>query len=128
MDKNEKKVIARVGNFMVTEESCNGMDLVSVKAVSGFWTVRFREDNAMFGTLRMMAKDERLHQYLEGWITALYVLGNTTPDLDFFKDFHTAYDAMNKRRHTEHTEAEDKAALEDVRAMEEMKEEIENER
>ena len=44
---NNKKTIARVGNFIVTKENGNGMDWVSIKAVSGFWTMRFRQDNMM---------------------------------------------------------------------------------
>ena len=60
---NNKKTIARVGNFIVTKENGNGMDWVSIKAVSGFWTMRFRQDNMMFRMVNEMAGDENLHAY-----------------------------------------------------------------
>ena len=89
-EKKEKNVVARVGNFVIVKESGNGMDWVSVKAVSGFWTVRYREDNKMYGSLLMMAKHEDFRPYLENWITSLYVMANAVPDLDFYEDFLNA--------------------------------------
>ena len=70
---NEKRVIARVGNFIVTKENGNGMDWVSIKAVSGFWTMRFRQDNMMFRMVNEMAGDENLHAYLESWVKMCYL-------------------------------------------------------
>ena len=127
MEKKEKNVVARVGNFVITKESGNGMDWLSVKAVSGFWTVRYREDNKMYGSLLMMAKHEDFRPYLENWITSLYVMANAVPDLDFYEDFMNAYKAMNDRMQEKYTDEEDMKALEEVRTMEEMKEEIEKE-
>lgn len=125
---SEKKVIARMGNFIVTKESGNGMEWVSVKASSGFWTVRFREDNQMYHTVLTLCENEDLHAYLEGWINYVYVSSNATPDLEFFEQFYNAYDAMNKRRQAEPlSDKEDAEILEDVKAMEEMKEEIKKE-
>lgn len=126
-EKKEKNVIARVGNFVIVKESGNGMDWVSVKAISGFWTVRYREDNKMYGSLLMMAKHDDFRPYLENWITSLYVMANAVPDLDFYSDFLKAYQAMNDRMQEKHTDEEDMKALEEVRTMEEMKEEIEKE-
>lgn len=126
-EKKEKNVIARVGNFVIVKKSGNGMDWVSVKAVSGFWTVRYREDNKMYGYLLMLAKHEDFRPYLENWITSLYVMANAVPDLDFYEDFMNAYKAMNDRMQEKYTDEEDMKALEEVRTMEEMKEEIEKE-
>ena len=126
-EKKEKNVIARVGNFVIVKKSGNGMDWVSVKAVSGFWTVRYREDNKMYGTFLMLAKHEDFRPYLENWITSLYVMANAFPDLDFYEDFMNAYKAMNDRMQEKYTDEEDIKALEEVRTMEEMKEEIEKE-
>ena len=127
MEKKEKNVVARVGNFVIVKEVGNGMDWVSVKAVSGFWTVRYREDNKMYGYLLMLAKHEDFRPYLENWITSLYVMANAVPDLDFYEDFMNAYKAMNDRMQEKYTDEEDMKALEEVRTMEEMKEEIEKE-
>lgn len=122
---NGKKVIARVGNFIVTKENGNGMDWVSIKAVSGFWTLRFREDNQMYHTVVMLCENDNLHAYLEGWINSVYVLGNTTPDLEFFEAFYNAFDSMNNRRGKEPLpEEEDKEILKEMKALEEMKEEL----
>lgn len=98
MSMNNKKIIARFGNFIVTRENVNGMDWVSIKTVSGFWTLRFREDNQMYHTVVMLCENDNLHTYLEGWINSVYVLGNTTPDLEFFEAFYNAFDSMNNRK------------------------------
>lgn len=125
MSMNNKKIIARVGNFIVTRENGNGMDWVSIKAVSGFWTLRFREDNQMYHTVVMLCENDNLHAYLEGWINSVYVLGNTTPDLEFFEAFYNAFDSMNNRRGKEPLpEEEDKEILKEMKALEEMKEEL----
>lgn len=125
MSMNNKKIIARVGNFIVTRENGNGMDWVSIKAVSGFWALRFREDNQMYHTVVMLCENDNLHTYLEGWINSVYVLGNTTPDLDFFEAFYNAFDSMNNRKKNKPVpEEEDKEILEEMKALEEMKEEL----
>lgn len=120
---SEKNVILRLGNFVVSKETGNGMDWVSVKASSGFWTVRYREDSSMYGTLMMLVDNESLHPYLDGWIHALYAMAATTPDLDFYQAFYEAYAAMNARREEVYTEEEHKAALEEDKALYEMKNE-----
>ena len=123
MEKKEKNVLARVGNFVIVKESGNGMDWVSVKATSGFWTVRYREDSLMYGSLLMMAKDEVLRPYLENWVTSLYVMAQSVPDLEFYGDFLKAYHSMQGRMMPKDaTEEEDKAALEEVRSIYEMEE------
>ena len=71
---SEKKVLARVGNFQVTGEFGDGHDWISVKAVSGFWTLRFRDDNRMFAFLTQLCSDRDLRPYLECWINANYVM------------------------------------------------------
>lgn len=124
MEKKEKNVIARVGNFVIVKESGNGMDWVSVKAVSGNWTVRYREDSRMYGMLVMMSKNKALRPYLENWVTSLYLMAQSTPDLKFYEEFLHAYEGLQERsKLPDATEEEDKAALEEVRTMEEMKEE-----
>lgn len=121
----EKKTIARVGNFIVAKESGSGMEWVSVKASSGFWTIRFREDNQMYHTILMLCENDNLHTYLEGWINSVYVLGNTTPDLEFFEAFYNAFDSMNNRKKNKPVpEEEDKEILKEMKALEEMKEDI----
>lgn len=125
MSMNNKKIIARVGNFIVTKENGNGMDWVSIKAVSGFWTFRFREDNQMYHTVVILCENDNLHTYLEGWINSVYVLGNTTPDLEFFEVFYNAFDSMNNRKKNKPVpEEEDKEILKEMKALEEMKEDL----
>lgn len=125
MSMNNKKIIARVGNFIVTKENGNGMDWVSIKAVSGFWTFRFREDNQMYHTVVMLCENDNLHTYLEGWINSVYVLGNTTPDLEFFEAFYNAFDSMNNRKKNKPVpEEEDKEILKEMKALGEIKEDL----
>ena len=124
-NKEEKYVIARFGNFVVLKKNMAGMDFITVRASSGFWNVRYREDSQMYGNILMMVRNKDFHKYLENWITALYVMAHAMPDLKFYEDFMNAYHSMQGRiMPPKATEEEDKAALEEVRAMHEMKEEL----
>lgn len=125
MEKKEKNVVAKVGNFVIAKESGNGLDWMSVKAVSGFWTVRYREDNSIYGMILMLARNKDYGAYLEAFVNTVYVLSNCTPDLEFLEEFHKAYHGMmERRRAVPATEEEDKAALDEVKAMYEMQEEL----
>ena len=42
----------QVGNFIVTRDNGSEHDWISIKAVSGFWSMRFRDDNVMFSRIR----------------------------------------------------------------------------
>lgn len=127
MANKKKNVVARLGNFVITQESGNGFDWVSVRAVSGFWTVRYRSDGQVYSMIMQTASDESLHPYLENWIVALYVMAQAIPDLDFYADFHKAYTEMNARMQETHTEEEDRENLNLVRTLEEMKDEASRE-
>lgn len=124
---NNKKTIARVGNFIVTKENGNGMDWVSIKAVSGFWTMRFRQDNMMFRMVNEMAGDENLHAYLESWVKMCYLMSNCMPDLDFMEEFYKSYSDWSERQAKSEevlSDEEDAKILEEERRKWEMKNEL----
>lgn len=131
MDKEKKKneeVVARAGNFLVVRQTGNEHDWVCVKAVSGFWSVRYRDDNPMFAYVAVMCS-KKLAPYLEAWIKMCYVMSNSAPDVPFMTDFFNAWDAYCKRRQADspkHTEEEDAKTLEEIKAMTEIKEELDN--
>lgn len=124
---DNKNIIARVGNFIVTKESGNGMDWISVKASSGFWTMRFRQDNMMFRMVDGMAGDENLHAYLESWVKMCYLMSNCMPDLDFMEDFYKSYTGWCDRQTKQEevlSDEEDTKILEEERRKWEMKNEL----
>lgn len=124
---DNKNIIARVGNFIVTKESGNGMDWISVKASSGFWTMRFRQDNMMFRMVDGMAGDENLHAYLESWVKMCYLMSNCMPDLDFMEEFYKSYTGWCDRQTKQEEvlgDEEDTKILEEERRKWEMKEEL----
>lgn len=124
---DNKNIIARVGNFIVTKESGNGMDWISVKASSGFWTMRFRQDNMMFRMVDGMAGDENLHAYLESWVKMCYLMSNCMPDLDFMEEFYKSYTGWCDRQTKQEevlSDEEDAKILEEERRKWEMKNEL----
>ena len=54
----------QVGNFIVTRDNGSEHDWISIKAVSGFWSMRFRDDNGMFSRIRELANNKELREYL----------------------------------------------------------------
>ena len=55
-----KKVPLQFGNFTITRDSSNEHDWISIKAISGFWTMRFRDDNEMFERIRLLAQTTKI--------------------------------------------------------------------
>lgn len=120
-----KKKLLQFGNFTVTGDYGGEHDWVSVQAVSGFWAMRFRDDNEMFERIRLLANDKDFGEYMETWIKVNFLMSNCTPDAEFMKDFFEAYTRMNERLlsgRKQIPEEEDKAILEQEKAGFELKE------
>lgn len=120
-----KKAPLQFGNFTVTRDNGNEHDWICVKAISGFWTMRFRDDNEMFERIRLLANNKDFGEYMETWIKVNFLMANCTPDAEFMKDFFEAYTKMNERllsRRKQISEEEDKAILEQEKAAYELKE------
>lgn len=77
----------QVGNFIVTRDNGSEHDWISIKAVSGFWSMRFRDDNGMFSRIRELANNKELREYLETWIKVCFLISNATPMLSLWKSF-----------------------------------------
>lgn len=122
-----KKKPLQFGNFLVVREDGNGHDWISIKAVSGFWTMRFRDDNEMFERIRLLANNKDFHEYIETWIKVCYLMANCTPDAEFMKVFFEGYSQMNDRllsRQKEISEEEDQKILEQEKTAYESKHEL----
>lgn len=120
-----KKVPLQFGNFTITRDNSSEHDWISIKAISGFWTMRFRDDNEMFERIRLLANNKDFSEYMETWIKVNFLMANCTPDAEFMKDFFEAYTKMNGRllsRRKQISEEEDKAILEQEKATYELKE------
>lgn len=120
-----KKVSLQFGNFTITRDNSSEHDWISIKAISGFWTMRFRDDNEMFERIRLLANNKDFSEYMETWIKVNFLMANCTPDAEFMKDFFEAYTKMNERllsRRKEISEEEDQAILAQEKAAYELKE------
>ena len=120
-----KKVPLQFGNFTITRDNSSEHDWISIKAISGFWTMRFRDDNEMFERIRLLANNKDFSEYMETWIKVNFLMANCTPDAEFMKDFFEAYTKMNERllsRRKEISEEEDQAILAQEKATYELKE------
>lgn len=120
-----KKVPLQFGNFTITRDNSSEHDWISIKAISGFWTMRFRDDNEMFERIRLLANNKDFNEYMETWIKVNFLMANCTPDAEFMKDFFEAYTKMNERllsRRKEISEEEDQAILAQEKAAYELKE------
>lgn len=120
-----KKKPLQFGNFLVVREDSNEHVWISIKAVSGFWTMRFRDDNEMFERIRLLANNKDFHEYIETWIKVCYLMANCTPDAEFMKVFFEGYSQMNDRllsRQKEISEEEDQKILEQEKTAYELKE------
>lgn len=125
-----KKKPLQFGNFLVVREDSNEHAWISIKAVSGFWTMRFRDDNEMFERIRLLANNKDFHEYIETWIKVCYLMANCTPDAEFMKDFFEAYTKMNERllsRRKQISEEEDRTILEQEKAAYELKKQVKQE-
>lgn len=107
-------MILRLGEFAVYKEQGNGVDWISVKATSGFWTVRYREDNPMYHLLSAFMSDGDMKGYLEAYFKMNYTLSNTLPDLTFMGEYLKLYNEFLERRREQEpsiSEKEDEAIL-----------------
>ena len=122
-----KKAPLQFGNFTITRDSSNEHDWISIKAISGFWTMRFRDDNEMFERIRLLANNKDFGEYMDAWIKVNFLMSNCTPDAEFMKDFFEAYTKMNERllsRRKEISEEEDQAILEHEKTSKEIEHEL----
>lgn len=125
-----RKQIRQIGNFIILREKGGNLDWIVIKAVSGVWTVRYREDSMAYALLDNLVHDDAMEKYLDAWIHAVFVMAQTFPDLDFYQNFYEAYNAMNERRRNAQqpvSEEEDRKILEQERTLYEMQQEVERE-
>lgn len=122
-----QKIKKRFGNFVFTHDEKQGF--VSVRAASGFWSIRFRNDHPMFGALLRLTEDKDADRYFEHLFTMWYVLSQGLPDgecLDeVVKSCQSWYERMkNAEKVKEVSKEEDDEIVKEVATAEEMREEI----
>lgn len=74
-----QKIRKRFGNFVLTHDEKSGF--VAVKAASGFWQVRFRNDHPMFGVLLRYCDDNEMGKYFEHLFGLWYIITQGLADL-----------------------------------------------
>lgn len=123
----KKNVVVQIGNFIVTRDTGGDHDWISIKAVSGFWSLRYRDDNPNFGKILEMARHPEYHDLLRHVINMNFALSNTIPDGEFAKDFYAAlnnYVARTIARAETPTEEMEEAALKEMETLHELQAEL----
>ncbi|MCM1219941.1 MAG: hypothetical protein NC548_36170 [Lachnospiraceae bacterium] len=124
--KKLKNVILQVGNFVITKDS-GEHDWVCIKATSGFWTLRYRDDHAMYGRILEMVRNKEAHDLLRYFINMCFMMASTLPDGPFVKGFFDAYqDYVNRmvERKGIPTEKEEDEAIEEMKTLHELQSEL----
>lgn len=123
MDYNK---IIQIHNFVVLKHKVDKTSFIKVSTVAGNWSVSYREDNILYLTLDMA--DESQYEGLYNVLVGMYGACNTV-DSEFTKDL---FDALNrfyerlKEQQKPVTEEDEKRALNEVKAMEELRKEIDS--
>lgn len=69
----KKKEWLQIGNFLLGHEKNSKGDFVVCKAVSGIWSVRWRNDTLMYGSMLGLMSEKNAHEYLHALLTLMYV-------------------------------------------------------
>lgn len=85
----------RFGNFVLVHDEKNGF--VAVKAVVGFWQIRYRNDHPMFGVLLKFGSEKEMEPYFEHLFSLWYMMTQGLPDGKCLDDIVTACDGWYKR-------------------------------
>lgn len=96
MSKKAKKGL-EIGSFVVTRDTGTEHDWVCIRAIVGNWTLRYRDDSALYGKILEMARNKEYHDLLRYFINMNFMLANTLPDAQFVKDFFVAFNDYTKR-------------------------------
>lgn len=132
--KNEKWV--RVGGFEVgTEKNANG-GFVVCRSIAGNWSVRWRDDTLMYGMMLSIVGNEGVREYLHSLILAMFTVTTYTHDLvalandgnmPFMQGLIELVNRQNdyeKSLKPEATEEEHAEALEDLRSLSDVTQEM----
>lgn len=121
-----EKIKKQYGNFVLTHDEKKGY--VTVKAVSGYWQLKFRNDHAMFGALLRFADDKEMDRYFEHLFGLWHIFCHGLPDGKCLDDVVKAFEGWFERlreaeRVKEVTKEEEEKIISEVATGEEMREE-----
>lgn len=104
------------GNFEIIEEKGIEHDYLKIRATSGIWEMRFRDDNEMFMRMKQIMAEPGLEVHLRACIQMSYIVCNTVPDLQFLDELNNAYVGMIKRyENPPFSDEEDSKILDEMR-------------
>lgn len=89
------KKINRYGNFILSHDAKKGV--VRLSAVSGFWSLAFRNDHIMYGTLLKYGLEKDMEPYFEHLFSMWYILTQGLPDGKCLEELVSACDAWWQR-------------------------------
>lgn len=74
------------GVYAVVIESENEVPVMRIFNAANTFEVRYSADNFMFGLINELMGNEKMDDYLESVFSAIYLVANCTPDLEFIQN------------------------------------------
>lgn len=77
----EKKTLKRIDNFILYERSDENYDYVGITTVEGDWSMEYREDCTMYGTVRLISEHDN---ELRSFCTLMFIMSYAMHGADVY--------------------------------------------
>lgn len=92
--------IKQINNYVIYHEELEtGYKQFIIKAVSGNWELKFRNDNSQYQLIEAFVYDDEKDAVLENALAAWFITTNAILDEDFFVDIMNATQSLMERLH-----------------------------
>lgn len=99
--------IKQINNFVIYHEDLGeNVKYFIIKAVSGNWELKFRNDNSQYQLIEAFVYDDEKDAALENALAVWFITTNTILDEDFFVDIINATGSLMGRLHGEFDDQE----------------------
>lgn len=92
--------IKQINNYVIYHEDLGeNVKYFIIKAVSGNWELKFRNDNSQYQLIEAFVYDDEKDAVLENALAAWFITTNAILDEDFFVDIMNATQSLMERLH-----------------------------
>lgn len=92
--------IKQINNYVIYHEDLGeNVKYFIIKAVSGNWELKFRNDNSQYQLIEAFVYDDEKDAVLENALAAWFITTNAILDEDFFVDIMNATGSLMERLH-----------------------------
>ena len=92
--------IKQINNYVIYHEDLGeNVKYFIIKAVSGNWELKFRNDNSQYQLIEAFVYDDEKDAVLENALAAWFIATNAILDEDFFVDIMNATGSLMERLH-----------------------------